>query len=62
MSKNAEVPIELIKDIIRLHGNCRYDHHGYCQEHNLQMKDECWVYKLEEILRKDCRLELKNEQ
>jgi len=22
---------------------CRFDHHGYCQNHNLQTADECWV-------------------
>ena len=23
--------------------DCWYDHHGYCQAHNLQPKGECWV-------------------
>lgn len=22
---------------------CYYDHHGYCQSHNLQPKGECWA-------------------
>lgn len=23
--------------------DCWYDHHGYCQAHNLEPKGECWV-------------------
>ena len=22
---------------------CRFDHHGYCQSHNLQTADECYA-------------------
>lgn len=51
-NKNTlEVPTELVQEILELQGaECRYDHHGYCQEHNLQMKDECWVYRLNKLL------------
>lgn len=42
---------ELIEEIFEIHNSeCRYDHHGYCQEHNLQPKGECWVERLKDAL------------
>lgn len=31
--------------------DCRYDHHGYCQEHYLHDKDECPVKLAKDILK-----------
>lgn len=31
---------------------CRLDHHGYCQTHNLQPADECWVKVLKDAVAK----------
>jgi hypothetical protein len=45
---------ELIEEIFEIHDSeCRYDHHGYCQEHNLQPKGECWVERLRAALHEE---------
>lgn len=50
-SENIQIPKQLIAEILHMQGDkCRYDHHGYCQAHNLQMKEECWVYRLKNLL------------
>lgn len=46
----VQVPVELIQEIVDNQGRCWHDHHGYCQEHNLQSGEECWVYRLTQIL------------
>jgi hypothetical protein len=33
----------LLLRTVEFQDECRYDHHGYCQAHNLQPKSECWV-------------------
>ena len=34
----------LLNEWLNIHDTpCRYDHHGYCQEHYLQPKGECVV-------------------
>lgn len=37
--------LELLIFAVEMTGEpeCYYDHHGYCQAHNLQPKGECWV-------------------
>jgi hypothetical protein len=32
----------LLPRTVEFQDECRYDHHGYCQAHNLQPKGECW--------------------
>ena len=36
---------ELLSIAVEMTGEpeCWYDHHGYCQAHNLEPKGECWV-------------------
>lgn len=49
----VNVPEELIERILDMQGTCRHDHHGYCQEHNLEAREDCWVYQLRELLNED---------
>ena len=30
--------------------HCYHDHHGYCQAHNLEPRDECWVKKSQALI------------
>jgi hypothetical protein len=46
----AQVPVSLLKEIVEIQGECHFDHHGYCQAHNLQTKDDCWVARLNKII------------
>lgn len=49
--KTIKVPVELVEQIIDLHGRCdHWDHQGYCQTHNLQPRDECWMMRLSQLL------------
>lgn len=42
---------DLLNEWLELHDSpCRFDHHGYCQEHFLQDKDECIVQKTKKYL------------
>jgi hypothetical protein len=44
----------LLKEWLDIHDtDCRYDHHGYCQEHYLQPKGECVVELTRNFLNKD---------
>jgi hypothetical protein len=30
---------------------CRFDHHGYCQAHNLGSADECWAKAVKDAMK-----------
>jgi len=32
--------------------HCWHDHHGYCQAHNVQPAEECWVKKATDLVAK----------
>lgn len=41
---------DLINEFIDYLGDeCRFDHHGYCQEHRLEKFDECFVARAKKI-------------
>ena len=41
----------LLKEWLEIHDTqCRFDHHGYCQEHFLQDKGDCIVERTKEFL------------
>lgn len=41
----------LLKEWLEIHDTpCRFDHHGYCQEHFLQNADDCIVARTREYL------------
>ena len=46
---------ELLSIAVEMTGEpeCWYDHHGYCQAHNLEPKGECWVELSSAILSAD---------
>lgn len=45
------VPIEVIEDTLHYVGKeCYFDHHGYCQAHGLQEKEDCFAGKLNTAL------------
>jgi len=46
--------VELLETAIDMTGepNCWYDHHGYCQAHNLEPKGECWVEQSKALITK----------
>lgn len=44
--------IETLEELVDYLGeDCRYDHHGLCQEHGLQEREDCMVYKAVQILK-----------
>jgi hypothetical protein len=44
--------VEALRDVIEQTGAepCWYDHHGYCQEHNLAEKEDCWFFKAQALI------------
>jgi len=44
--------VEALRDVIEQTGAepCWYDHHGYCQEHNLTEKEDCWFFKAQALI------------
>jgi len=56
LAKTITVDLETIKDTLNYVGEeCRFDHHGYCQEHSLQEKEHCFVRKLKEAVARKMR-------
>ena len=43
---------EALRSILEQQGEelCRYDHHGYCQTHNMAEGSECWYLKVQKAL------------
>lgn len=53
MSIQAELSADVIavlEDIDYLNEDCHYDHHGYCQAHNLAEGEDCHVFKARKLL------------
>lgn len=44
---------KLLEDLLYVLGaKCRFDHHGYCQEHFLEEGDQCVVARIKKELDK----------
>jgi hypothetical protein len=45
------VPRDALNDLSEyLEDDCRFDHHGYCQAHSLQEKDDCFMGKIRKAM------------
>jgi hypothetical protein len=45
---------EIFLQLIEVRGECNHwDHHGYCQTHNLHDKEDCPMYKIKKMLDKE---------
>ena len=42
----------ILEDLVYLEDDCRHDHHGYCQAHNLADREDCHVYRAKKVLAK----------
>lgn len=47
-----EMAMELLEEFYDMHGGtpCRFDHHGYCQEHFLEEGENCLVNRVTKFL------------
>jgi hypothetical protein len=44
--------IENLEELVEYLGeDCRFDHHGCCQEHALQEGEDCMVFKAKQIIK-----------
>lgn len=51
--KDQQEVISIFKDIMEIQGDCdHYDHHGYCQTHNLHDKEDCPMYRIRNLMNK----------
>lgn len=52
LKKRIEVAKEILREIVDHMGEeCRHDHHGYCQEHALQDRDNCMIKRAVDFIR-----------
>ncbi len=52
LQKHNKQVIEIFEDIMEVQGECdHWDHHGYCQTHNLHDKEDCPMYKIPKLLK-----------
>jgi len=50
------VPVELLEETLEWMGrDCYFDHHGYCQAHGLQARNDCFAGKLRKLLEGECK-------